>query len=605
MAKSADDSTAKRSWFGGWLGAGVVMLLALPFAGIGLAAAGWIVSDFWQWRQMQSWVATPATLVEAGLEGGRHRKRGSSVRATARYRYQFGGKQYQGDRVAIYTGRDNIGSYQQDRADELEKIEAGARQLTCYVNPYAPAEAVLFRDLRWGMLLFKGVFAVTFSAIGFGILIAAALSPITEKARRRREAELPDQPWLWESKWASGRLRSTSSASAIGMTIFATLWNAISLPGFALVYAHPERGAKNAIWIMALFPLVGAGLAVAAAYLWTRRLKWGVAEFEMAAVPGVLGGPVAGVVHVPARVVPAEAYVVRLACIKEVGSGDSSKMETLWDHEYEINRLLTDGDRTLIPVEFLTPSDLPPSGEKVTWKLFTSAAMRGVDFFAEFDVPVFKTAASGTVGRSQASRESATTTTEVDFASIVRSLGAIVDRDDPSGNTLIFPMARNLGMAAFMAIFAVGWTGATVFLFNSDAPRIFPWVVGAFNVVIVPVALLACFGRTRLAFSNRGVQRRGGIFGLGRLGEYPAGQIADAYAEKSGTKWGDKEYRRVRLRLATGKSVTLVSDIARPRDADRLAAEIRRVVGLSEVRRGDDSPRISLESALPAEFGGD
>jgi hypothetical protein len=250
----------------------------------------------------------------------------------------------------------------------------------------------------------------------------------------------------------------------------------------------------------------------------------------------------------------------------------------------------------------MIPSDLPPSGDDVKWKLHTRAATSGVDFYAEFETPVFRTEASGDVGRDSASAAIPPTAAPVDFPTVLRSMGAVIVDNATSGRTLVFPMARNLGLAVFMAVFATGWTGLTVFLIYSDAPRIFPWACGLVNLLIVPAALSCCFGRTRLEFGSRGVALRRGLFGLGRRREFPANQIADVYADKSGTTWGGTEYRRVRLRTAERKEVTLVGEIARPRDAERLATEIRAAVGLSEKRSGEKSSHMKLESSLPAEF---
>jgi hypothetical protein len=389
------------------------------------------------------------------------------------------------------------------------------------------------------------------------------------------------------------------------MSLFAALWNSISWPAFVLAWSDPEADQSNVVWIAALFPLVGAGLAVWAVRLWLQRLKWGVAEFEMAAVPGVLGGPLAGVVHVPARIDPQDVYTVRLACTKEVNKGtDSSREETLWEHEYEICRNLTAGDRTLIPVEFMIPSNLPPSGDDVKWTLHTRAATRGIDFYAAFESPVFRTPTSGDVSRHDASAQAPATAAEVEFPKVVASMGAVAVGGAPSGHSLVFPMARNLGLSAFMAVFAAGWTAITLFLIYSDAPRIFPWVCGLFNVLIVWAALSCCFGRTRLEFSRRGVTRRGGLFGLGRRRDFRPEEIADVYAEDSGTKFGSTSYKRVCLRSVEGKRLTLVSEIARQRDAERLAAEIRKVAGVFENRQQEKSSRMELESSLPAEFQG-
>jgi hypothetical protein len=130
-------------------------------------------------------------------------------------------------------------------------------------------------------------------------------------------------------------------------------------------------------------------------YLWLRRLKWGVSEFEMAAVPGVIGGPMAGVIHAPGGIDPQDGFLLRLVCVRPA-KGEDQPEKTLWEREQRLLRdlITADGRRTLIPVKFTIPYELPASADDVKWKLQSSAAVRGIDYFAEFELPVFKTAAS-------------------------------------------------------------------------------------------------------------------------------------------------------------------------------------------------------------------
>ena len=80
---STENATGAKQWIQSIL----VVLFALPFAGVGVFMAGWVVRDVWTYNKIQSWEATPATLLEAELKGE------GSQRATARYRYEVDGKE--------------------------------------------------------------------------------------------------------------------------------------------------------------------------------------------------------------------------------------------------------------------------------------------------------------------------------------------------------------------------------------------------------------------------------------------------------------------------------------------------------------------------------
>ncbi len=589
------------------LGVGCLALFALPFAGFGAFMTGMAVRELWQWRAMQSWVETPATLIEADLKETHDGDGGSTDQVTARYRYEFRGKAYQGDRVSLHGGSDNIGSYQRDRARELERIEAGAKRLPCYVDPANPAQAVLFRDLRPGLLAMKLVFGLVFGGVGFGLLVGAVAGWRIERRQARRAEKAPDDPWLWRDDWATGRIRSNTAAAAWFTTIFATFWNLVSFPTFFLAWSSVVGDKRGALWLAALFPAVGTGLAASAGYLWLRWLRWGRSEFEMAAVPGVLGGPLAGLIHVPTRVAVRDGFLVRLACVRTIDhprGGESSPREiTLWDHEYDIVRDLAAGDRTVIPVEFVIPFDLPPSGDDVKWKLSAQAETRGVDFYAEFETPVFQTAASSASAGGVAA--SPTLSATIGFGAAVRAMGARLIDDAASQHTVVFPLGRNPGLAAFLALFAFAWTGMCFGLYVSQIPRVFLAVCSFFELLIVPAALARCLGRTRLEFSPAGVAVQGGVFGLGRRREFKAADVADVAVEKSGMTWGNTVYRKVVLKTVDHNRRTLVSEIARPVHAERLAEEIRRTLGLARKRSDEQSSRMSLESALPAELAGE
>ncbi|GAA5168832.1 DUF3592 domain-containing protein [Viridibacterium curvum] len=147
-------------------------LLAIPFLLVGLAffVMG-IVASVVDWSRMQDWHPLEAQLLSAGLE-----QRGSRTRtwlATARYRYQFGGKTYIGQRVAINESADNIGDFQQTLGFRLRGAMRAGQSVQIWVNPQNPAEAVIDRSLRGSLMAYFSLFVVLFGGVGAGILIFA------------------------------------------------------------------------------------------------------------------------------------------------------------------------------------------------------------------------------------------------------------------------------------------------------------------------------------------------------------------------------------------------------------------------------------------------
>ncbi len=135
------------------------------FTLLGVAFACHILWTIAEWRRLQSWVETPAIIEDVRMESGRVRHR-RTAKVVARYRYQFGDRQFTGDRVAVVTISDAVGSFQKRAYRELMQHKNERKPFRCFVNPEQPAEAVLYRDLRWELILLEAIFAVAFTAVG-------------------------------------------------------------------------------------------------------------------------------------------------------------------------------------------------------------------------------------------------------------------------------------------------------------------------------------------------------------------------------------------------------------------------------------------------------
>lgn len=172
-------SGAGRKRVGSWW----LVLFALPFAavGVGMLLLG-VVPTLYDWSRMQFWQPVQATLVSAQLNTSRSSK-STTYHVTARYRYQVAGREYEGERVAISSGGDNVGDFQEALGERLELALRNGHTVPIWFNPSTPADAVIDRSLRPGLLAFKMVFVVVFGGFGVGMLVHLARAPA--QARRK------------------------------------------------------------------------------------------------------------------------------------------------------------------------------------------------------------------------------------------------------------------------------------------------------------------------------------------------------------------------------------------------------------------------------------
>src|SRR5690606_17637776 len=125
--------------------------------------------------RMQSWQLGEARLTSVRV-AATVGDDATTYRALATYTYEYGGRQYDGDRVAIAGGADNLGDFQKNLGEALQSAYDSGRPVPVWINPADPREAVLNRDLRWEVLaLFGGL--VLISAVVSVVLLRYALRP--------------------------------------------------------------------------------------------------------------------------------------------------------------------------------------------------------------------------------------------------------------------------------------------------------------------------------------------------------------------------------------------------------------------------------------------
>lgn len=134
------------------------LILGLAFAGFGVYVA-WetAVPTYHDWQLMQSWQVETAELLSVS---------GADNRTEASYRYYISDKLYQNDRVYVTRFNDNIGSYHEKLQTRLRQLQQTMQPVTIWYNPADPQEAVIDRDMRWGLFALMSGFCAVFFIVG-------------------------------------------------------------------------------------------------------------------------------------------------------------------------------------------------------------------------------------------------------------------------------------------------------------------------------------------------------------------------------------------------------------------------------------------------------
>lgn len=382
-------------------GAGCLIVFSLPFAAVGVGMGVWLASTVLTYFSARSWVETPARIVRADLKVHRGKK-STSYEVVTEYTYDYAGRQYKGSRVGLAGGADNIGSFQQNAYQELSGYQKSGKPFRCYVNPARPEEALLYRDLRWEIAAMQMLFAVVFGGVGFGLLTFAVVTWRQQRARAALAAAHPDKPWMWKADWAAGRIVFSTKTAMWTTLALALFWNLVSAPVWFILPG--EILGKHNLWalLFMLFPAIGLFLAGGAVFCVLRWKKYGQSEFQMADVPGRIGGQLAGVVRTSAKVRPEDGFHLALRCVRRITTGSGKQRTTTErvlreDQQTVMHELLEDEpDVSAIPVIFQVPAGCEPTDEsnpnnQIVWRLTASAKVPGIDYSASFEVPVFAT----------------------------------------------------------------------------------------------------------------------------------------------------------------------------------------------------------------------
>jgi len=230
---------------------------------------------------------------------------------------------------------------------------------------------------------------------------------IASRKERAINAQLKEanaeKAWLWRDDWASGNVICSNLETVRQAWGLTSVWFLVFAPVVLLTPNAIEKSGHPLLFKgLYIFAVLGALFLVSWAIRNTHRWKkFGRSVFEMVFPPFQPGGHVAGVVRLNTHLVPEDGFEVILRCIRVTRGHNQNaqvRVHVLWEDSHTVEKHLDDVDpaKSAIPVFFLIPAEQPESNseeyhESTVWQLQVHAKISGMDYSAQFTLPVYKT----------------------------------------------------------------------------------------------------------------------------------------------------------------------------------------------------------------------
>lgn len=514
--------------------------------------------------RMRFWSEFPCTILATDLvkEVG-----DDSVtwRTTARYEYEVGKQKLTGHRVTITQGPEHGNDFHRQLHAELSECLQQGKPYHCFVNPNDPTDCILNRDSGWISTVLLTIGALLFGAVGYGLLAVALFfkddpdkkSNLQTASSARRKIE-----------WKSGEIKYSDRGSARILSWIGLAIVVVSVPSLIASAFAVSRG-ENLAFLGMIPVLLGIWILIRARRRSARYRRYGESLFKMTNGGGVIGGRLNGLIVTERRVESADGFLVRLWCTETTRSSDSessSSRRTVWEDEITVIRdiPLQDSEGTAIPIELAVPPDVPQSCDKddsdqIQWKLSARSISAAADYFAEFEVPVFRTSDSNQK-RAPAASSFEQFQAPADPDRGLKRAGLSAESLGQEGTRFIFPRTRNIGFSIAMAIvqtvFAIGIAAAFYFWWFS----IWMYAAAVLGVLILQAFADLFFFRSEVDVSSNGIAVRSGVYLVGPPRNVDAADIKRVFSNWAGSA-GNISAFDLYAEMNDGKKVLLAKRI--------------------------------------------
>jgi len=433
------------------------------------------------------------------------------------------------------------------------------------------------------VMIVMSIVALIFGGVLFAVISAVKRARSRITARELLKQQEPNRPWMWQEDWAAGRIADSGGATAVGLWIFAGLWNLVSGPLSYFLLSQKSVSEKPALLLILIFPLVGLLLLFAAIRVTLQKRKYGTSWFVLTTRPGVVGGKLRGTIETTIQQHPAEDVTLHLMCnlleTRRVGNKTSTEEHTLWEQKAMIAppMLQTGMEGLRIPVSFDIPADVRPTDDstpdkQIVWRLEATASFPGIDFSNEFDVPVFKTGEAPVPDESpELARKRQRQ--KVQAYATPASASTIIRQGQGGGTEFFFP-PQGIGCVVGLLVFCLVWSGIILGLIKLDASFGFPFFIGLFGLAILLAMVIYVFQNSRVTFDSTNVTIVNKVLAWKSTHSFPRAEVVDVITKASGQARGKPNYE-IQVKTRSGKPVNISAVFSDKHEAEWLAEKMR------------------------------
>lgn len=419
---------------------------------------------------------------------------------------------------------------------------------------------------------------VVLAAIVFAVVALVRKSLTQQRERKALAAQHPNEPWMWRRDWADRAVRDTNLIAPGFLWFFGVFWLLLTTPVAYLVRSRVPQ--EPFLWFVLLFPAVGILVVCAATYVSLRRHKYGVSICHLEHLPVAIGKNMRGSIEARFTETPAEGVRFKLTNLRRIvrGSGKNRSVteRVLWQDEQVVRSGAMPHPSGLripfafrIPAEGAEPADDRERDNRVLWRLEVAAEVPGIDYKTQFELPVFFTG------------EVDAWTPDVDPRGWQPSADSGITLGiAPTGEEIRVRPRQHLGDWAFAIVFFAIWFGVLAILTKFGAPIFFVAFFALISLLIVVMLGDLFIGRSRVILESQRIVARRTWLGLGPTRTVNAAEI-ESITPQVGLTSGSRVYHDVVIKLRNGKTVRAAKHIALRRDADMVAAKLRRTVGVT------------------------
>jgi hypothetical protein len=279
---------------------------------------------------------------------------------------------------------------------------------------------------------------------------------------------------------------------------------------------------------------------------------------------------------------PENGFGLKLLCLRRAvtGHGKSRRItETeIWSETQRVSpaALIPTVDGVHVPFAFEIPGDARPStdpvsAEQILWRLDAAAEMSGIDYAAQFELPVFRTAETPVeVRRFTAAGSDALSWTPGAGSGIT-----ITPRATGGDDVRVAAHARLLESVPLLIFIAI-WCSAVSLMVGGNVTLAIPIFFGAFGLLLIVGWIDSVIGGTTIRADQQGLRVRRIWLGLPISSRTIVGDTITAIVA---TATPNASYYEINA-IHGKKSDGIASYLRDRKDAEMLAARLRHDVDL-------------------------